>query len=202
MMKLYSSTTSPFVRKVLVVAHEAGCLDAIEPLAGKASPIQADMAIVATNPLGQVPTAIVDDGQALFDSRVICEYLDAQQGTGLFPAGAGRWPALTLQSLADGILDAALLARYEQVTRPETLRWEPWLEGQMGKISRALAQLELQVPAFAVQLHIGTISLACALGYLDFRFSEFAWREGHPRLADWYQTFSARPSMAQTVPQG
>ncbi|WP_116473973.1 glutathione S-transferase family protein [Zobellella maritima] len=201
-MQLYSSTTSPFVRKVLVVAHEAGCFDSLEQLAGQASPIQADMVIAAHNPLGLVPTAIADDGQALYDSRVICEYLDAQQGAGLFPADAGRWPALTLQSLADGILDAALLARYEQVTRPAELRWEQWQQGQMGKISRALAQLEQQVPAFVEQLHIGTISLACALGYLDLRFSGLAWRDDYPQLAGWYQAFSTRQSMVQTAPQG
>ena len=122
-MKLYFSPTSPYVRKCLVSAHELGLVDRIQLLAANAHPVQRDATLIASNPLGKVPTLLTDDGTPLYDSRVICEYLDHLAGGSLFPrTGDARWAALTLQSLADGMLDAALLARYEQAVRPEPLR--------------------------------------------------------------------------------
>ena len=124
-MKLFFSPTSPYVRKCLIAAHELGLVDRIQLLPSSAHPVQRDARIIASNPLGKVPTLITDQGQALYDSRVICEYLDQLAGGGkLFPAaGPARWSALTLQALGDGILDGALLARYEDAARPEPLRW-------------------------------------------------------------------------------
>ncbi|MBU1358950.1 MAG: glutathione S-transferase N-terminal domain-containing protein, partial [Gammaproteobacteria bacterium] len=142
-MKLYFSPTSPYVRKCMVVAHEVGLADRIELLPSAANPVQRDREIIASNPLGKVPTFLTDDGDVLYDSRVICEYLDDLGGGSVFPkSGKERWTALTLQSLADGILDAALLARYEVATRPEPLRWEEWRLGQLDKAETSLAHLE------------------------------------------------------------
>src|SRR5487761_2556315 len=128
-MKLFFSPTSPYVRKCLVVAHELDVHDRLQLLPSQAHPVQRDAQIIRSNPLGKVPTLLCDDGSVLYDSRVICEYLDTLHGGSLFTrVGAARWQALTLQSLADGMLDAALLARYEQAARPEALRWNDWLD--------------------------------------------------------------------------
>lgn len=200
-MKMFFSSASPFVRKCLVSAHELGLADRIEKLPAAAHPVNRDQSIVASNPLGQVPTFFAEDGQVLFDSRVICEYLNALGGGNLFPAeGASRWQVLTEQSLADGILDAALLARYEMAARPETLRWDDWFDGQMAKVENAMTVLEKAAPALGNRVDIGTISFACALGYLDFRFASYDWRSEYPAAAAWFKSFSERPSMQATVP--
>lgn len=199
-MKLYTSPASPFARKVWAVAIESGFVGQLELISAQPGPVQTDMDIVAYNPLAQVPTAVLADGRVLFDSRVICEYIDAHQGAGLFPQGPSRWPALVLHALADGVMDAALLARYEQVTRPEELQWDDWQDGLMRKIGRSLDTLDAQVPEFAQRVHIGTIALACALGYLDFRFPELDWRQGRGQLNAWFKLFGARPSMTDSSP--
>ena len=163
-MKIYFSPNSPYVRKCLVTAHELGLIDRIELLASNAHPVQRDAQIIASNPLGKVPTFFTDDGMVLYDSRVICEYLDDLAGGSLFPrSGSVRWQALTLQSLADGMLDAALLARYEQVARPEALRWNDWLAAQLDKVATSLAALEGTSAALEDRVDIGTFSLGCAL---------------------------------------
>ena len=200
-MRLFHSPASPFVRKVLVCAHELGLADRIETLPSAAHPIDTDRTIAADNPLGQVPTFYADDGRTLFDSRVICEYLDALPGGGrMFPAGDAHWTALVRQSAGDGLLDAALLARYDTVVRPAELRWEPWIGGQMNKIARTLDYMEAEADALAGTVDIGTITYGCALGYLDFRFADLGWRPSRPKLADWYARFGERPSMAATRP--
>lgn len=201
-MKLYFSGASPFVRKVLVVAHEVGLADTIEHLSAAAHPVNRDRAIVAHNPLGQVPTLVLDDGTALADSRVICEYLDARGGGRLFPPAPGRWMALAAQSLGDGLLDAALLTRYERVARPEALRWDDWQAGQLDKIASTLAAMEAEAADLGERFDIGTVTWGCALGYLDFRFPEIAWRDSQPRLAAWFAHFDERPSMKITRPAG
>lgn len=200
-MKLFFSPASPYVRKCMVVAHEAGLADRIEQLPSAANPVNRDQTVVAANPLGKVPTLVNDAGEAMYDSRVICEYLDAQGAGKLFPAGAARWQALTLQALADGLLDAALLIRYEGNARPEALRWTDWTRGQMEKISSALARFEETAPALGDRLDIGAISVGCALGYLDFRFPQLDWRGGHPATAAWFARFNERPSMQATLPK-
>lgn len=199
-MRLYYSQSSPFVRKVLVCAHELNLAYDFENLPSAAHPVDTDKTIAGDNPLGQVPTVLTDDGHALYDSRVICEYLDVLGGGGLFPTGAARWPALVRQSEADGLLDAALLARYEGAVRPAEHRWAPWTDGQMRKITRTLDHFEANIAAIDGVVDIGTISVGCALGYLDFRFADLGWRPSRPKLADWYARFGERPSMAATRP--
>jgi len=200
-MKLFHSHSSPFVRKVMVVAHELGLAERIEWLPSKVHPVERDRAVLAQHPLAQVPTLIDDAGHALADSRVICEYLDALAGGSLFPReGAARWQALNEQSAADGVLDAALLIRYELTARPESERSAAWIKGQSAKIETTLAWFEERAGQLADRIDIGTIALACALGYLDLRFSDIAWRDDAPELAAWFARFEERPSMVATRP--
>jgi glutathione S-transferase len=195
-MQIYFSPTSPYVRKCLVVAHELGLSSKIELLPSHAHPVQRDAQIIRSNPLGKVPTLLCDDGSVLYDSRVICEYFDDLQGGGLFPkSGPERWQALTLQALADGMLDAALLARYEQAARPELLRWNDWLAGQIDKLSTSLAALEKDSHTLAGHVDIGTLSVACALWYVDLRFADLNWRPRHPGVAAWAADIGLRPSL-------
>lgn len=198
-MKLFHSGLSPFARKVLVCAHELGLAGRIEILGSAAHPVTRDATILAHNPLGQVPTLVLDGGAALADSRVICEYLDAAGGHRLFPADpAERWRALNEQSLADGLLDAALLIRYELTARPAETRSEAWIEGQTAKIDSVLGWFEAAAPGFGTRVDIGTIAVACAVGYLDARFADMGWRDRHPALAKWFAVFAERPSMTAT----
>ena len=200
-MKLYYSATSPYVRKVMALAIETGQRDALQLSDTVLSPVSPNLALNANNPLGKVPALVLDDGSVLYDSRVICEYLDTlHQGPRWFPEGAQRWDALRRQALADGILDAAVLSRYETFLRPEELRWDDWLAGQQQKIIRAVDALSASVASWAERLDIGVLAAACALGYLDFRFPEMGWRNGRSGLSDWYGLFSQRPSIASTRP--
>ncbi|HEY9212551.1 MAG TPA: glutathione S-transferase [Ancylobacter sp.] len=202
-MKLLHAPTSPFVRKVMVVAYEAGLTDQIECVFNAASPLQRDPALIDHNPLGKIPALILEDGSTLFDSPVICEYLAARGGnTALFPPiGPARWEALTLQALGDGLLDAALAGRYEMVTRPEPYRWAGWRDAQIAKIHGALARIETLAPPLGQQPTIGLITIGCALGYLDFRYGDLDWRAGRPATAAWFAAFDERPSMAITRPR-
>jgi glutathione S-transferase len=201
-MKLMHSGTSPFVRKVMVTAHELGLVDEIATEPAAAHPIDRSGAIRAKNPLGQVPTLVLDDGTALYDSRVICEYLDARAGGSLFGTGEARWRILTEQALADGVMAAGVLCRYEAAVRPQDKRWQDWTSGQTGKIVDALDPFEQTLSQAGDRLDIGTISIACALGYLDFRFGDLEWRKGRPGAAAWFERFAARPSMTATAPVG
>jgi glutathione S-transferase len=201
-MKLYSSPTSPYVRKVLVLAYEAGLEPRIERIFRLSFPTAVNEELASQNPLAKVPTLITDAGEALYDSPVICEYLDGlHDGPRLFPSGEARWPALKLQALGDGLLDAAVLCRYERVLRPAEKRWPEWEAGQQEKIRRALDVLEGEAAHLAGPLTIGQISVACALGYLDFRFAAENWWRGRASLVAWYEPFSQRPSMVATVPK-
>lgn len=200
-MKLYFSPASPYVRKVLASAHLVELAHTVELLPSAASPVARDMMIAPVNPLGKVPTAYLDDGTALIDSRTICEYLHEQAPEkGLFPAGSDRWEALRLHAIADGLLDAALLARYEVAMRPETLRWADWLKGQMGKIDAAAEALEASIDQLDGRQDIGSITTGCALGYLDFRFPDHEWRGQAPKLAAWWEAFANTPAMSKTKP--
>lgn len=202
-MQLYYATASPFARKCRVVAAEAGLRERVELVPAAAHPVNRDRTLVARNPLGKVPTLVTDDGDVLYDSRVICEYLDAQGGGTLLPkAGAARWRVLVEQSLADGILDAALLARYENAVRPEALRWSDWTAGQLDKVGCGLADLDARAAAFGDRVDVGTIAFGCALGYLDFRYANEPWRPGHPKLEAWYAKVAKLPPLADTVPVG
>lgn len=202
-MRLYFSATSPYVRKVRVLAQELGLADGIEMVAATVSPVESNTEISARNPLAKLPTLVLDDGSTLYDSRVIAEYLLAQApGQTLLPAfGAARWPMLRRQALCDGILDAALLVRYEETLRPAERRWPEWAQGQEDKIRRGLAQLELEAGALdAGKLTLDAIATGCMLGYLDLRFARLAWRESAPALAAFEAVFAQRPAMLATRP--
>jgi glutathione S-transferase len=203
-MKLFYSATSPYVRKCLVCAHELGLRDRFELLPASPHPVNRDRPLVARNPLGKVPTLVTDDGVVLYDSRVICEYLDTLgHGVGghrLIPSGADRWKVLVDQSLADGVLDAAVLVRYETAVRPENLRWSDWVGGQLDKVTCGLAEIERRALGLGDRVDLGTITLACALGYLDYRYSSLGWREKYPHSAAWFNIFRQRDSMVATQP--
>ncbi len=166
-----------------------------------AHPVSRDRAVVAVNPLGKIPTLVTDEGMVLYDSRVICEYLNSLAGGALLPQkGAARWNVLAEQALADGIMDAAVLTRYETALRPEQFRWNEWVSGQLDKVAGGLAQFEPRARGLGDRLDFGTIALGCALGYLDFRFASLAWREKHPDTAVWFERFGRRDSMMSRGP--
>lgn len=202
-MRLYHSPTTPYGRKVMVLLLETGQAGALEVVPAGGTPLDPGSQPLDTNPLGKIPALELDDGTALYDSRVICRYFGDRAGGTLYPPAPRLWRTLTLEATADGILEAALLMVYETRLRPEDIRFAPWIEGQWTKIARALDALEtgwiahLQGP-----LDIGQIATACALSYLDFRHGARRWRDGHPRLAAWHESFAARDSMKATEPQG
>lgn len=200
-MRLYHSPTTPFGRKVMVLILEAGLQDRIEVLSAGGSPLDTGTMPLERNPLGKIPALERDDGGALYDSRVICRYLDATFGLGLYPAAPRLWDTLVLEATADGILDAAVLMAYETRLRPEEKRFPDWVEGQWQKVDRALAMIEAErMEALAGPLDMAHLALGCALGYLDFRHAARDWRQGRPRLAAWAETLAARPSMRATLP--
>jgi glutathione S-transferase len=189
MLVLRSSPASPFGRKVKIAAIELGLMDRIEVVA--ADTTDPSEVLRQQNPLGKIPTLVLEDGTALFDSRVIVEYLDHLAGGKLLPSDGARFAQLRLQALADGICDAALLQVYEARFRPEDTRNADWLAHQDGKVARGLAALEAAPPLFPGNPRIGEIALACTLGYLDLRFGG-AWRAAHPKLVAWLDDFAAR----------
>lgn len=198
-MILRSASASPYGRKCKMSALILGLMDRIEIVAADTRNPEDSMR--QQNPLGKIPILITDDGMELFDSPVICEYLDAVAGGNqLYPAGEARWPAIRLQALCDGILDAGILIVYEARYRPENIHHQPWIDLQRSKIDRALAWLEANTPRASDRPNIGEVTLACALGYLDFRFPG-TWRDAHPNLATWLTAYEkAIPSYAQTIP--
>ena len=200
MMKLYLNPASPFARKVRISALELALTERIELIEVSLSPVQPHHGLRSHNPLGKIPALVTEADEALYDSPVICEYLDALAGGDhLWPAaGPGRWRALRRQALADGLADAAILMRYELLIRPEGLRWSEWLDGQRLKVRTALEALEAE--PLDGPFDIGAISIMCALEYLEFRFPEERWREGRPQLAAWHARLSLRPSVASTRP--
>jgi hypothetical protein len=200
-MKLLYSKTSPYVRKVLVAAQELDLLHRIELVPAVVAPTSRNPEVTVANPLGKIPTLILEDGTALYDSRVIIVYLDSLTDTQLAPSdGIARFKALTGLAAADGIVDAALVCRYELATRPEPLRWADWVEGQWAKVTGALDMFETTDLRADDDWSIVDIALACALGYLDFRFADRDWRPGRPRLSAFYAQASQRASMQATVP--
>lgn len=200
-MRLYDNPASPFVRKVRVLLKETGQEDAVTLAPALGNPLDPGKMPTAHNPLGKIPTLERDDGPALYDSRVICRYLDDRAGAGLYPAPPRLWETLTLEATADGIMDAAVLMRYEIGARPVEKQSDEWLEAQWSKVTRALDALESRwLSHLAGPLDIGQIGVACALGYLDFRHGTRDWRSGHPALAAWYARMLDRPSMAETAP--
>lgn len=199
-MKLRYSPTSPYVRKVSVVALETGLDQRIERIPTNVWAPSTDVA--TDNPLGKVPALITEGGETLFDSPVICEYLDSlHDGLKLFPPpGGARWTALRRQALGDGILDAGVLRRLES-GRPENERSSSWIARQTATVRRGLDALEDEAEALGGPITIGHIAIGCALGWLELRFPDDDWRENRPSLARWYETFAQRPSMQETVPR-
>lgn len=200
-MKLFFNPASPFVRKVLILAHECGLFDQLELAPVAPLPTKPVAELSRANPLGKVPTLVTPEG-ILFDSRVIAEYLDSRSAAvHLFPpAGRERWIALRRQAEADGLMDAAVSMRYERIVRPPDLVFEDWLRAQWTKVAASLDALEAEAATLGDELTIGSVAIACALGYLDFRFADRPWRTGRPRLAAFHAAISARPSYAATAP--
>lgn len=202
-VKLHYASASPFVRKVMASAIELGLDEhfALEPAANPTMPTVRNPAIAADNPLAKVPTLVLANGERLYDSIVICEYLDAIDGRNrLFPAsGMARWRALRTNALADGILDAGVLVRLERV-RPEEKRWSDWIDGQLFKIGGSLDLLENSFDDWSPGFHIGHIAVSCALQWLEFREITDNPRKGRDRLYAWHEEFLKRPSMAHTKP--
>ncbi|MBB6288982.1 glutathione S-transferase [Pseudomonas sp. SJZ103] len=202
-MTLFHNPASPFVRKVRVLLAETGQQDRVALHGCMPTPVNPDAQLVQDNPVGKIPALRLADGTVLHDSRVILDYFDHQHvGNPLIPRdGSARWRRLTLASMADGIMDAAVLVRYETALRPAEKHWAPWLDEQRNKIRRALAELEQDAIAeLTSHFDIASISVACALGYLDFRHPDMQWRSDNPKLAAWYAEVSQRPSMLETQP--
>ena len=202
-MTLFSHVASPFGRKVLVLLHETGQQQRVTLHPVTLSPTAPDDTFNQANPLGKVPALQLADGSVIHDSRVILDYLDQQHvGNPLIPpGGSARWRRLTLASTADGIMDAAVLIRYERGLRPAQKQWQAWMTAQSDKVLRALASLEQNAMAeLASHFDIAAISLACALAYLDLRLPDLDWRTPNPQLTVWYAEVSQRPSMLATRP--
>lgn len=203
-MTLFHNPASPFVRKVLVLLHETGQQDRVALQLSQLTPVKPDRALIEDNPLSKIPALRLANGSVIHDSRVILDYLDHQHvGNPLIPRdGAARWRRLTLASLADGVMDAAVMIRYETALRPVEKHWDEWLDAQRDKIRRALGLLEAEAIAeLASHFDVASISVACALGYLDLRHPDLEWRKANPQLAAWFAEVSLRPSMIETVPR-
>ena len=197
-MKLHFSPASPYVRKTLVTAHEAGLADKIEKMAN--SPWE-ENDLSNDNPIGKVPALILDDGTVLFDSRVICEFLDAtSDAPSLFPAGPARWNALRLAAMGEGIMDAGVGITIERrKSDAEPSDW--YIDRQKEKIARTVDALDSEADQLQGPLDIGQITVGCALGYILFRDFIGDWRPERPALAAWYDSFAQRPSMRATEPK-
>lgn len=201
-MKLYHAPASPFVRKVMVLLHEAQAVDRVTLIPAAGHPLDAGTMPVDRNPLGKIPALERPGGPTLYDSRVITRYLDDHLRAGLYPAAPRLWDSLTLEATGDGIAEAAVLMRYEMHVRPEATRSAAWADAQWQKVARAMAALEDRwMSHLSGPLDMGQVAVACAIGYLDFRHAEREWRSTHPALATWYAAFTARPSMQATEPR-
>jgi glutathione S-transferase len=201
-LKLHWSPRSPYVRKVMVFAHETGLAPRIEIIRSMVEMTNPNRVLMRDNPLGKIPTLIADDGRIFYESVVICEYLDTlHDGAKFFPSDVDpRWQALRWHGLANGLIDALILWRNER-SKPEPRRTPELLQAFEIKTRATLLALEGEMPALAeFPLGIAQVTLGCLLGYLDYRFPYLGWRNGHDRLAGWFTTFNARPSMQATVP--
>jgi len=199
-MTLHWSPKSPYVRKVMVCAHELGLVDQIALLRSVAAMLKPNAGLMQDNPLSKIPTLVLDDGSTLFDSVVICEYLNALADGPLFPAtGADKWQALRWNAFGDGLLDALILWRNEREREAPLATLMAAFEVKVGA---TLQKLDSEAAALAAApFSIGTIAVGCALGYLDYRFEALGWRSQAPRLAGWFEPLSQRPSFAGTAPE-
>jgi len=200
-MKLHWSPRSPFVRKVMIVLHEAGLADTVELVRTPVAMDKPNLDLLPDNPLIKLPTLVLDDGTSVYDSRVICAYLDTLGGCGLLPAEPrARLLAERRQALGDGLLDVLLLYRQERAKPPQR-QTEAWLDAFSLKVEAVLAALEAEAHELqAGPFDLGRIAIGCALSYLDYRFPDIAWRDGHPTLAAWHERFAQRPSVLRSAP--
>lgn len=200
-MKLFHSPLSPYVRKVVVLLHELDSVDRVTLETIATTAFASDQGLAAANPLAKIPALQRDDGVTLYDSRVICGYLNELFDGSLYPSGAGVWENRTLEATGDGIMDCAVSMAYERKLRPENEQSDDWVEAQWTKVSRALQALNgrwmghLEGP-----VSMAHISVACALSYVDFRHGARNWRNGNEALASWHAAFDSRPSMQATRP--
>ena len=200
-MILYLSPLSPFVRKVMVLLVETGQLSDVEIVPVTTTPTPPMDELLVKNPLAKIPALERNDGATLYDSRVICAFLDARAGDKLYPSGARKWEALTLEATADGILDAAVSITYEGRVRPKEKRWDGWTDAQWSKVIGGCSAINTRwMSHLSGPLDMGQVSVACALAYLDFRHDARGWREGNDALAVWYKDFNGRESMQMTAP--
>ena len=202
-MKLLYGGLSPFVRKVMIVAHEKGLVDRLELVPAPVNPLQPFDLAIAVNPLGKIPALTLDDGAVLYGSTVVAEYLDQLDGAPrFFPSDAARWAALRLNALGDGILEAGQLARIEGL-RPQDKQWADWKGVQLLKVTNGLDAAEKEAQELATDmLTIGEVALVCALGWFDVRLPEAAsWRNSRPRLATWFEAVSTKASVTATAPK-
>ncbi len=199
-MKLHSSPTSPFARKVRALIVETGQSGEIEIVDTVGHALDPGTHPTALNPSSKIPVLERADGPAIYDSRVICRFLDDRAGGGLYPEKR-IWETLTLEATADGIMDAAVLMVYEGRVRPEDKQFPDYVEAQWAKVTRALDALESRwLSHLAGPLDMGHIAVGCALGYLDFRHPDRDWRHGYTGLTKWDAACRDRPSMQATVP--
>lgn len=199
MMKLHWSPKSPYVRKVMICAHELGLTDKLERIRSVAAMLQPNERLMQDNPLSKIPTLMLEDGSTLFDSVVICEYLNDLAGGTLFPKqGPAKWQALRWHAFGDGLLDALILWRNE---RERTAPLPALMDAFEHKTRASLKQLDAEADALTTApFSIGTLTIGCALGYLDYRFDAFGWRTQAPHLAVWFETWRQRPSVLATEP--
>lgn len=199
-MQLHWSPKSPYVRKVMIAAHELGVVDQLELVRSVAAMLKPNPALMQVNPLSKIPALVLDDGNTLWDSVVICEYLNERAGGPLFPTeGAARWQALRWHALGDGVLDALILWRNE---RERAVPLPALIAAFELKFNAALAVLEAEVPALTqAPFTIGSLTVVCALGYADYRFDQHGWRARAPALAAWFAAMQARASVKATEPE-
>ncbi|WP_422032334.1 glutathione S-transferase [Roseovarius sp.] len=200
-MKLIAALPSPFVRKVRVLLHETGQTDAVELVEISTTPMKTDAQAAAANPVGKIPALVREDGPAIYESRVICRYLDDRFGAGFYPQ-ARVWETLTLEATADAMMEAAILMVYEHRVRPPEKVFDGWIDAQWAKVARCVEAVnDRWMSHLNGPLDMSHVAIACALGYLDFRHPDRNWRDGAGALDDWYAVFSARESMKATAPE-
>ena len=199
MLKLHWSPKSPYVRKVMICARELGVLDRLELVRSVAAMTKPNERLMQDNPLSKIPTLVLEDGLVLFDSAVICEYLNDLVAGPLFPQqGRDKWPALRWHAFGDGLLDALILWRNE---REREVPLPVLMEAFDLKVKSSLARLDSEAQALAdTPFCIGHVAVACALGYIDYRFEVLGWRKLAPRLSAWHETMRGRSSYAATEP--
>ncbi len=197
-MKLFSSPTSPYARKARILIIELGLDSSVD--IENTTPMENPTDLQASNPIGKVPSLKLADGSSLYDSPVICEYLDAQNGNRFLPeSGDGRWDCLRRQALADGVIDASFNRTMERL-KPAEQQSSMWLERWENAIARGVVEMQKDISGQGERFDLGDITAAAALGYLDLRHGDLEWRSGHDELAGWFETISQRPSVQATVP--